>query len=326
MTSTNKTQVVKDFKEKSILISREFNAPLENVWRAYTESELLEQWWAPKPWKAETKAMNFSVGGYWLYAMVSPENEKHWGRMDYTAINPYKSFDLKDGFCDEEGNLNPDLPASEGTNAFTKTDNGTLVEFKMIYSSEKDLQAIVEMGFEQGITACYDQLENYLNEQFKLWSQLKTTTKARTSTYLNFPGTTEEAFLFYKSVFGSEFSGKGIQRFGDIPQKEGNPTIAEEIKKMVLHVELPILGGHILMATDAPKEMGMTVTQGNNMHICVEPESKAETKILFDALSKGGTIIMPLEDMFFGAYFGEFTDKFGINWMFNCIENNNINH
>ncbi len=92
------------------------------------------------------------------------------------------------------------------------------------------------------------------------------------------------------------------------------------IKKMILHVELPILGGHILMATDAPKEMGMTLTQGNNMHICLEPSTKKEIKKLFDALSEGENITMPLEDMFFGAYFGEFTDKFGINWMFNCIE------
>jgi PhnB protein len=89
---------------------------------------------------------------------------------------------------------------------------------------------------------------------------------------------------------------------------------------MVLHVELPILGGHILMATDAPEEMGFTLTQGNNMHICLEPETKSETKKLFDALSQGGTITMPLEEMFFGSYFGSCTDRFGINWMFNCIE------
>ena len=89
---------------------------------------------------------------------------------------------------------------------------------------------------------------------------------------------------------------------------------------MVLHVELPILGGHVLMATDSPKEMGFTLTQGNNMHICLEPETKAATKKLFDALSQGGTISMPLQDMFFGAYFGTCTDRFGINWMFNCIE------
>jgi uncharacterized protein YndB with AHSA1/START domain len=164
MENSNKTLVIKDFKEKSVLVSREFNAPLEKVWRTYTESELLEQWWAPQPWKAETKTMDFSVGGYWLYAMVSPENEKHWGRMDYTAITPHKSFAIKDGFCDEDGNINSSLPVSNGTIVFTTTDNNTLVEFKMFYSTEKEIETIIEMGFEQGITACLEQLEKLFQE------------------------------------------------------------------------------------------------------------------------------------------------------------------
>ena len=86
---------------------------------------------------------------------------------------------------------------------------------------------------------------------------------------------------------------------------------------MVLHVELPIVGGHILMGTDAPKEMGFTLTKGNNMHINLEPDSREEAKRLFDALSEGGQIEMPIEDTFWGAYYGSFTDKFGINWMIN---------
>ena len=164
METKNKTQVVKDFKKKSILISREFNAPVANVWRAYTESELLGQWWAPSPWRAETKVMNFSVGGYWLYAMVSPEGEKHWGRMNYIAIDNHKSFDIQDSFCDENGNINTDLPVSKGQMSFTETKNGTLVEFKMTYPIEADLQKILEMGFEQGITTCLDQLENLFDQ------------------------------------------------------------------------------------------------------------------------------------------------------------------
>jgi uncharacterized glyoxalase superfamily protein PhnB len=138
----------------------------------------------------------------------------------------------------------------------------------------------------------------------------------RVVTYLNFPGNTEEAFLFYKKVFGTEFVGKGLQRFGDIPAESGHPPVPEAIKKMILHVELPILGGHILMATDAPKEMGFDLKRGDNMHICVEPITRAETEKLFGALAEGGNVKMPLADMFFGAYFGELTDKFGINWMF----------
>lgn len=151
---------------------------------------------------------------------------------------------------------------------------------------------------------------------------MKTSNKARVTTYLNFPGNTEEAFLFYKKTFKSEFSGKGLQRFSDIPADPGHPSVPEAVKKMVLHVELPILGGHILMATDAPKEMGFTLNTGNNMHICLEPETRKETERLFNALSEGGKVTMPLADMFFGAYFGECTDKYGINWMFNCTEKN----
>ncbi len=165
--TNNKTIVVKNFEEKSILVSREFNAPIMNVWRAHTEPELLAQWWAPHPWKAETKTMNFTEGGYWLYAMVGPENEKHWGRMNYISIDLYKSYSLEDSFCDENGNINPDLPTSKGQTIFTETENGTRVDFKMSYSSEKELQTIVEMGFEQGISICMDQLDEYL----KAWNK-----------------------------------------------------------------------------------------------------------------------------------------------------------
>jgi uncharacterized glyoxalase superfamily protein PhnB len=106
---------------------------------------------------------------------------------------------------------------------------------------------------------------------------------------------------------------------GDIPAEAGHPPVADNLKKMVLHAELPILGGHVLMATDAPKEMGFTLTKGN-MHICLEPAKRADTKRLFGELSKSGEVTMPLQDMFFGSYFGSCTDRFGINWMFSCSE------
>lgn len=161
--SNNETRVIKDLKEKSILVSREFNAPLANVWRAFSESELLDQWWGPAPWRAETKSMNFTPGGFWLYAMVSPENQKHWGRMNYIAIDHHKTIDVEDFFCDENGNIDNQLPASKGQNVFTETANGTRVDFKLTYPTEADLQKIVEMGFEQGITVCFDQLQELFN-------------------------------------------------------------------------------------------------------------------------------------------------------------------
>jgi len=143
---------------------------------------------------------------------------------------------------------------------------------------------------------------------------------AGVSTYLNFPRNAEEAFLFYKSVFGGEFSRGGIARFSDIPASGGMPSLADEDKNLVMHIELPILGGHLLMGTDAPESMGFTVIKGNNVHINLEPDTREETQRLFKALSSGGKVTMELQDMFWGAYFGSCTDKFGIRWMFNFSE------
>jgi len=143
---------------------------------------------------------------------------------------------------------------------------------------------------------------------------------ARTSTYLNFPNNTEETFLFYKSVFGGDFVG-GVNRFSDVPPQPGQPPLTDKEKNLVMHVELAITGGHILMGTDAPESMGFKVKYGNNMHINLEPDTKVETERLFNALSKGGTIGMPLQDMFWGAYFGSCTDKYGVQWMFNYANN-----
>lgn len=139
---------------------------------------------------------------------------------------------------------------------------------------------------------------------------------ARVSTYLNFSRNTEEAFNFYKSVFGGEFMG-GISRMGEAPIAEGQSPLSEQDKNLVMHVALPILGGHVLMGTDAPESMGFKFVPGNNIFINLEPDSKEETDRLFKALSDGGKVEMKMQDMFWGDYFGSCTDKFGIKWMFN---------
>ncbi len=130
--------------------------------------------------------------------------------------------------------------------------------------------------------------------------------------YLNFPGTTEAAFNFYKSVFGGEFSV--LQRFGDGPESDKVPAA---LKDKIMHVSLPIAAGYILMATDALPEMGFSVKQGNNYYISLSPDSREEAKRIFDGLSAGGKVEMDLQDAFWGAYFGSFEDKFGIKWMVN---------
>ena len=139
---------------------------------------------------------------------------------------------------------------------------------------------------------------------------------ARTSTYLNFARNTEEAFNFYKSVFGTEFVD-GIARFGDVPVQEGQPAMSDDDKRLIANVQLPILGGHLLMGTDAPESMGMQLNQGNNAYICLDPDTRAEADSLFAALSEGGTVQMPMEDAFWGDYFGSLVDKFGVQWMIN---------
>jgi PhnB protein len=140
---------------------------------------------------------------------------------------------------------------------------------------------------------------------------------ARVSTYLNFPGTTEQAFEFYRSVFGGEFSFP-VQRFRDMPPQPDAPPCSPADLDLVLHVELTILGGHVLMGTDAVESMGFKVQQGNNVYINLEPDTRVETERLFNALAEGGQVQMPLQDMFWGAYYGSLVDRFGMQWMLNC--------
>ena len=131
--------------------------------------------------------------------------------------------------------------------------------------------------------------------------------------YLNFNGNTEEAFNFYKSVFGGEFAM--VSRFKDV--KEGPQEIPESDKNKIMHISLPIGKNNILMANDILESIGQKFIPGNNFSVCIDAESKEEADKFFKGLSAGGKITMPLQDMFWGAYFGMFTDKFGIQWMVN---------
>ena len=140
---------------------------------------------------------------------------------------------------------------------------------------------------------------------------------ARVSTYLNFARNTEEAFLFYRSVFKTDFAGP-IMRFKDGPPCPGQPPLSDADAQLVMHVALPILGGHVLMGTDAPESMGFKLNIGNHAYINLEPDTRADADRLFAALSAGGAVEMPLQDMFWGAYWGSFKDKFGVQWMINC--------
>ncbi len=137
--------------------------------------------------------------------------------------------------------------------------------------------------------------------------------------YLNFDGNCEAAFLHYKKVFGGEFAGQGIMRFGDIPAMDGF-EIADEHKNRVMHVSLPV-GNEILMGSDSMPGFGNRSFQnGDNAYVSIHPDSREEADRLFAGLSEGGEIEMPMEDQFWGDYFGSFRDKFGICWMINFSE------
>ena len=140
---------------------------------------------------------------------------------------------------------------------------------------------------------------------------------ATTNTYLNFKGNCEEAFNFYKSVFGGEFNYVG--KFGEMPPQEGY-TMSEEDANKIMHISLPI-GTSILMGSDTGGEWAPTFIQGNNFSISIGAESKAEADKLYDGLSAGGKATMPMAETFWGDYFGMFEDKFGINWMVSYNEN-----
>lgn len=152
-----------DKEQKSILVIRSFAAPLDLVWDAWTKAELLDQWWAPKPYRVETKSMDFREGGSWLYAMISPENEAHWCRADYKKITPKQSFSGLDAFCDEAGNLIADFPRSLWNNHFSETDDETTtVQISLQFDSLEDLEKIIDMGFKEGFTMGLENLDTLL--------------------------------------------------------------------------------------------------------------------------------------------------------------------
>lgn len=151
-------------KDRAIVITRKFKAPHENVWNAFTDSKILDQWWAPKPWKCHTKEQQFKVNGRWLYYMQSPEGEIHWSFFNYTKIDPQKSFEGNDGFCDEHGNPSTDMPGSKWKNEFLSADGTCTVTCTCSFDKEESLKAIIEMGFLEGFEMGLNNLEEYLSK------------------------------------------------------------------------------------------------------------------------------------------------------------------
>jgi len=151
-----------DKENKKIRVEREFAATRDRVWAAWTKSELLDQWWAPKPWKARTKSMDFSDGGFWLYSMVGPDGTEHWARVDYQNIKDGERFSNLNGFCDENGVVDTSFERSFWTNTFKEQSGSTIVNIEIVYKGLEDLEKMIEMGFKEGFTAGLENLDALL--------------------------------------------------------------------------------------------------------------------------------------------------------------------
>jgi uncharacterized protein YndB with AHSA1/START domain len=149
-------------ENNTLTIRREFAAKRQLVWDAYTKSELLNQWFAPRPLTTKTKSMNFSEGGHWLYAMIEPTGTEYWGRMDYEKIKPIDYYTGLDAFCDAEGNLNADLPRAHWKVTFTDKGEHAIVETVVTYKSLTDLETVINMGMEAGLTSTLERLDDLL--------------------------------------------------------------------------------------------------------------------------------------------------------------------
>lgn len=149
-----------DKAAKTVTVTREFAADLSLVWDAYTKQEILDQWWAPKPWTSRTKVMNFEVGGRRFYAMVSPEGQERWAIQRYASIHPKTNFKFSNAFADKDEN--PELPGSDWDFSFSEQAGTTKVRITIYNESLERMEKMIEMGFKEGFTATLDSLEELL--------------------------------------------------------------------------------------------------------------------------------------------------------------------
>ena len=161
MENNSKTEFVTDLQNKKVTITREFDASLENVWRAWTEKDLLDQWWAPKPFSSKTKVMDFKVGGRRFYAMVSPEGQEYWSVQKYTSISPKTNFKMLNAFADKDEN--PQLPGSDWDVNFSEQNGTTNVCVIITNESLDRMKKMIEMGFQSGIMATLESLDELLH-------------------------------------------------------------------------------------------------------------------------------------------------------------------
>ena len=151
-----------DTTNNTITVKREFAGKRQLVWDCYTKSELLDRWFAPEPLTTKTKHMDFREGGYWHYAMVEPQGQEYWSRIDYLTIDPISNYTARDGFSDETGAVNPDLPRSNWDVTFSDAAERTLVVTIVTYASAEDLEKVIAMGLKDGLASTLERLDKLL--------------------------------------------------------------------------------------------------------------------------------------------------------------------
>ncbi|GGH66259.1 SRPBCC family protein [Phaeocystidibacter marisrubri] len=160
----SKTVFIEDLENATLTITRSFRAPLTKVWDAFTQPEILDQWWAPKPWKAKTHEMKFENGGYWKYSMNGPEGERHACRMNYGEIVLHEKYTGADYFCDDHFEIKDDMPSSNNVVTFMEIDGHCEVVMVSDFGTVEALQQVIKMGMKEGLTMAQDQLEALLEE------------------------------------------------------------------------------------------------------------------------------------------------------------------
>ena len=162
MKNTLQFDFLVDKEKNTITVKKEFAAPRQLVWDCHTKSELLDQWFAPKPFTTKTRVMEFREGGHWQYAMIDPEGKEYWARLDYLKINPIESYEALDAFCDEKGEVNTALPRSNWDATFSDRGENSLVQTVITYKSLADLEAVLQMGMKEGLTSTLERLDDLL--------------------------------------------------------------------------------------------------------------------------------------------------------------------
>ena len=155
----------KDFDAASAFVMTVYPTDVSVIWDYFTKAELVDQWWAPKPWKCETRRMDFHEGGIWNYAMVGPENERHYAGANYHEINFHRSFDWTDFFTDEQGKIDQQFQSVKWLIGFTGVEEGTKLTVNIHFNSEEDMKKILDLGFEEGFKTALAQLEELVKQK-----------------------------------------------------------------------------------------------------------------------------------------------------------------